>query len=100
MIMLEQVLPPWLQAYIDIIAEYNSLYGPSNWAFPYQTDVRYRSEHLPYMAIRESDKLDAALVSGATTLYVTSKPWGHLWKMACDTEEGPEARWWYTDLRG
>ena len=27
MIMLEQVLPPWLQAYIDIISEYNSLYA-------------------------------------------------------------------------
>ena len=98
MIMLEQVLPPWLAAYIDIIAEYNSLYGPSNWAFLYQTDVRFRSEHLPFMLIHESDRLDAALTMGNTTLYIPSKPWGHLWKMACDTEEGSEARWWYKNF--
>ena len=78
MIMLEQVLPPWLQAYIDIISEYNSLYGPRIWAFLYQTDVRFRSEHLPYMAIRESDRLDAAMLKGTTTDYSPDKPWDHI----------------------
>jgi len=98
MIMLDQVLPPWLAAYIDIIAEYNSLYGPANWAFLYQTDVRFRSEHLPFMAIRESDRLDAAMAVGGTTAYLPSKPWDHLWQMAVNTEDGPEARWWYKNF--
>jgi len=98
MIMLDQVLPPWLAAYIDIMAEYNSLYGPANWAFLYQTDVRFRSEHMPFMAIRESDRLDAAMAVGGTTAYLPSKPWDHLWQMAVNTEDGPEARWWYKNF--
>ena len=32
MIMMEQVLPPWLQIYIDLICEYNTLYGFRVWA--------------------------------------------------------------------
>jgi len=93
MIMLEQVLPPWLQAYIDTIAEYNTLYGPRVWAFLYQTDVRFRSEHLPYMSIRESDLLDAAIIKGTSTDFDTNKPWDHLWHIASS-----ESTWWYREF--
>jgi hypothetical protein len=92
------VLPPWLQAYIDIIAEYNSLYGPNNWAFLYQTDVRFRSEHLPYMSIRESERLDAALLKNSITDFVPSKPWDYLWRIAVDTADSQESRWWYKEF--
>ena len=47
MIMMDQGLTPWLQLHIDLIAEYNSLYGLRVWAFLYQMDVRFRSEHIP-----------------------------------------------------
>jgi uncharacterized membrane protein YgcG len=98
MIMLEQVLPPWLFAYIDLIALYNGLYGRSNWAFLYQTDVRFRSERLPAMAMRESDRLEAAMKLGSTTEYDADKPWDYLWKLASDRNEGRETRWWYCEF--
>ena len=98
MIMLDQVLPPWLQTYIDFISEYNTLYGYRIWAFLYQTDVRFRSEHLPYMAIRESDKLEAALMKDSTTDYNPLKPWGFLWRLAVDTNDTQESRWWYREF--
>ena len=58
MVMMEEVIPPWLTGYMEIIADYDSLYGHAVWAFLYQMDVRFRSEHMPYMSIRESDRLE------------------------------------------
>jgi hypothetical protein len=98
MVMLDQVLPPWLVAYIDIISEYNSLYGPRVWAFLYQTDVRFRSEHMTFMAMRESDRMDLALALNQTTEYNPAKPWDFLWKMAVDINDSQESRWWYRNF--
>ena len=98
MIMLEQVLPPWLWAYVDFIAEFNTLYGPGNWAFLYQTDVRFRSEHMPAMAMRESDRLEDAMQRGSTTEYDSDKPWDFLWKLAASRDESQESRWWYREF--
>ena len=53
---------------------------------------------MPFMAIRESDRLDAAMAVGGTTAYLPSKPWDHLWQMAVNTDDGPEARWWYKNF--
>ena len=58
MVMLEVVIPPWLTGYMKIIADYDALYGHVIWAFLYQMDVRSRSEHMPYMVIRESETLE------------------------------------------
>ena len=98
MVMLEQVLPPWLVAYIDIISEYNSLYGHRIWAFLYQTDVRFRSEHMGVMAMRESERLDGAILRGCTTDYDPAKPWDCLWRMAVDINDSQESRWWYRNF--
>jgi len=98
MIMLDQVLPPWFTSYIKIISDYHSLYGARIWAFLYQTEVRYRSEHMPFMAIRESDKLEAALARQSTTEYDPAKPWDHIWRMAADASDNQESRWWYREF--
>ena len=77
MIMLDQVLPPWLIGYMKIIADYDALYGYVIWAFLYQMDVRFRSEHMPYMLIRESDRLEDLMgrIGGyGSTGYDPAKP--------------------------
>ena len=98
MVMLEQVSPPWLLAYIDMIAEYDSLYSHRNWAFLYQTDVRFRSEHMPAMAMRESDRLEEAMKRQQTTEYNADKPWEYLWKLAADDSGSQESFWWYREF--
>jgi len=50
------------------------------------------------MAIRESDRLEAALLKDTTTDYSPDKPWDHLWHMATDTSDSQESRWWYREF--
>ena len=56
MVMLDACMPPWLQAYVELVKEYYDLYGHRIWAFLYQQDVRFRSEWLPYMLMMESNR--------------------------------------------
>ena len=87
MVMLDQVIPPWLEGYVKLIQEYDSLYGHVVWAFLYQMDVRFRSEHMPYMSIRESDRLEEIMANTGgygSTGYSPAKPWDYLWKLAAD----------------
>ncbi|MCH1521551.1 MAG: hypothetical protein L7T80_01840 [Arenicellales bacterium] len=101
MVMLEIAIPPWLEGYLKLIKDYDELYGHAIWAFLYQMDVRFRSEHMPYMSIRESDRLEEIMANTGgygTTGYNPAKPWDYLWRLAADRNQTQESAWWYREF--
>lgn len=98
MIMLEAVIPHWLIAHRDRMRDYVALHGPRVWACQYQQDVRFRSERLPWMMMRASDKLEEAFARGSRTPFDPAKPWDYLWELATSREEWAEWHWWYREF--
>ena len=50
------------------------------------------------MSMRESDRLDAAIALNGSTEYNPDKPWDYLWKIAVNTDDSQESRWWYREF--
>ena len=50
------------------------------------------------MSMRESDRLDAALLLHGNTEYNPDKPWDYLWRIAVDTADSQESRWLYREF--
>ena len=56
---------------------------------------------MPYMLIRESDRLEDLMSRTGgygTTGYDPAKPWDFLWKLAADNNESQKSRWWYREF--
>jgi hypothetical protein len=76
-IMLEAILPVYLDAYSDLMKRYHERYGSKVWSLLYQADVRARLE--------QSERIRrlgaAALADGvAGCNFVPTMPWNWVWK--------------------
>ena len=86
MLMVEAVRPPWLEAHrLKVLFNYTE-YGAKCWPLLYQQESRWRSERLPWMLMRESDKADAAIEKNQHTSFDPKKPWGFLCELAASDE--------------
>lgn len=90
MIMIEAFIPPWLEARRVRILTYVQEHGVKCWPLLYQQESSYRSERLPCMFTRESDKRDEAIKKRQATPFNPARPWGSLFEPATTDELGPE----------
>lgn len=82
MLMLDQCLPPVLDAYYERIARFSNRCGHNCWALIYQVGCRMRREHLEILRRAESADLNEAIAQGRTHPFNPTKPWATLFKRA------------------
>jgi hypothetical protein len=76
-IMMEAILPVYLDQYSDLIKRYSERYSASVWPLIYQSDVRARLEQTERLR-----RLGASLPDdpAARCRFVADKPWNWVWK--------------------
>ena len=74
MIMLGACLPAPLTRYADFICRAASRYGAKCWPLIYQTETRFRREHLDRMRRAELRLVKTALAEGRTPSFDPAKP--------------------------
>ena len=87
MIMLDQVMPPDLEAYAELIEKFVMRYGHSCWPLIYQAETRMRREHMERIRRVVLRDHHTALERGLQSDFHPGYPWGTLYRRAvADTE--------------
>ena len=84
MIMADAASLPVLTAYSLFIETMAKQFGHVCWAIVYQTENRFRREHMEHLQRQESDSLDQAIMAGGTTLFDPKKPRDRCFDIAGD----------------
>ena len=93
-LLLDIAEPEILDNYGEMVRAFANLYGPKAWFVVYTADVRMRSEHFERLRRKEERLHEAALKSGATSLYNPAKPWKRVFAAAIDDCKD----WWESNL--
>ena len=82
-----------LMAYKDHIMRMHNRYGPTVWLLLYQTDTRFRAEHILRWRRKLADAHVLAANAGGTTQFDTNRPWNQ------SMIEGIEdSKWWFVEF--
>ena len=92
-VMLDVVDLGVLNAYCKNIERLYSRYGQSTWAILYQTDVRFRLEHLLRIKRQYADAHDEAKAAGHDTPYEVDRPWNYSFDMGLKDSD-----WWLKEV--
>ena len=82
MIMLDACDPPHLVRYAKYIKTLAQTYGQECWALIYQSEARFRREHLVRLRRNQTAAKEAAIAAGGNTDYDSARPWNTVFKIA------------------
>ena len=79
--------------YREHILRMHTRYGPQVWLLLYQTDTRFRSEHLLRVKWKLADDHEKAVSAGGTTPFEKDRPWN-----LALMEGTADANWWFQEF--